>query len=81
MYVLKPYFWQSNSFNAILVTIYKIEFMYTVHVFDLPVFIVCGTRKGRSKINEHFFISYICVTYFTKQHIYKTISALFQSKI
>ena len=34
--------------------------MYTVHVFDLPVLFVCGTRKGGSKINEHFFISYIC---------------------
>ena len=42
--------------------IYKIEFMYTVHVFDLPVLIVCGTKWGRSKMNEHFFLyhTYIC---------------------
>ena len=55
--------------------------MYTVHVFDLPVLTVCGTRKGRSKINEHFLYHTYAVTYFTKQHIYKNISALFQSKI
>ena len=58
--------------------------MYTVHVFDLPVLIVCGTRKGRSKINEHFFLYHLhvyAVTYFTKQPIYKNIAGLFQSKI
>ena len=37
------------------ITIYEIDFMYIVLAFDLPVLIVCGTRKGRSKINEQLF--------------------------
>ena len=55
--------------------------MYTVNVFDLQVRIVCGIRKGRSKINEHFLSRTYEVIYFTKHNILKNISALFQSKI
>ena len=43
--------------------IYNIEFMYTVHVFELPVLIFCGTRKGRSKIYEHCLYHTYAVTY------------------
>ena len=28
--------------------------------FTSLLLVVCGTRKGRSKINEHYLISYIC---------------------
>ena len=32
----------------------QVEFMYAVYVHDVPFLVVCGTRKGRSKINEHY---------------------------
>ena len=52
--------------------------MYTVHVRDVPLVVVCGTRKGRSKINEHYLYHTNAVTDFTKHVYFWNISALFE---